>query len=198
MRNAVLVLVSFVFVAAASGCDAGAFPMPSMPDLQGARPQATEASAQGVRCELAGEDASIAFEGKSLSFTCESSEEKEVGLVGEIRPTDAGWTIERITLTHDESGTAVQDSEMVVIAQVELENGTVCSSTGTGATAAFEGKRLNYTCASAVESGLIGDVEVTEEGWMIEQAFLGHGAEGLQMQSSELVPIAALVVFSSD
>jgi hypothetical protein len=58
-----------------------------------------------------------------------------------------------------------------------------CLFAGTGATLAFEGKRLNFTCGSP-EVGLLGDIVLSDAGWTIEKAAIGRGDAGFELLSS--------------
>jgi hypothetical protein len=71
-----------------------------------------------------------------------------------------------------------------------------CTFAGTGATLAFEGKRLNFTCPRVGdrELGLIGDVVHTEQGWELERVTFARTDKGFELLSSEWVPISALIV----
>jgi heat shock protein HslJ len=76
-----------------------------------------------------------------------------------------------------------------------LPDGTACDFAGTGATLAFEGKRLNYTCDGAPEGkqlGLLGDpVQIGETEWQVELATIGRNAGGFILEASELVEFTA-------
>jgi hypothetical protein len=95
-----------------------------------------------------------------------------------------------------DDGFTLQSSEMVTVLEIELSDGTHCPFAGTGASLAFEGKRLNFSCPrdGDKEVGLLGDVVRTDRGWEMERAIIAHTEQGFQLQSSELVPIAALIV----
>ena len=77
-----------------------------------------------------------------------------------------------------------------------MADGTLCAFAGTGATLAFGGKRLNFTCESqgGQEIGLLGEITLGDEGWMIEKGIIEHGDSGFTLVSSQQVPIAALSV----
>jgi len=150
-------------------------------------------AATPLRCLFAGAGATLAFEGKRLNFACERDGENEVGLLGDIVPSDAGWTIEKATIGRGDAGFELLSSELVLVEHIELADGTSCAFAGTGATLAFEGKRLNFTCGSP-EVGLLGEVTLGDEGWMIEEGTIERGESGFRLASSEPVLIAALLV----
>ena len=85
---------------------------------------------------------------------------------------------------------AIIESEDIrfLIAEIELEDGTVCLHAGEGATLAFDGKRLNYTCGGP-SVGLIGDIAISAGGvFQVEAAQL----DGTSLASSEMVTIKRL------
>jgi len=143
-----------------------------------------------LRCLFAGTGATLAFEGKRLNFTCGSP---EVGLLGDIVLSDAGWTIEKATIGSGDAGFELLSSEMVLAEHIELADGTSCAFAGTGATLAFEGKRLNFSCGSP-EVGLLGEVTLGDEGWMIEKGTIQRGDSGWELASSQPALITALSV----
>lgn len=74
-----------------------------------------------------------------------------------------------------------------LIAEIRLADGTLCRHAGDGATLAFDGKRLNYTCGRSI--GLIGDLAVGAGGvFEVEKANLS----GTSLVSSEVVTIHRL------
>jgi hypothetical protein len=146
-----------------------------------------------LRCLFAGTGATLAFDGKRLNFTCEQDGQNEIGLLGDVMVADAGWTIEKGLIGHSDAGFSLLSSEMVLIEYIELSDGTLCAFAGTGATLTFEGKRLNFTCGSP-EVGLLGEVTLADQGWVIEKGLIEHGDSGFALVSSEQVAIAALSV----
>jgi hypothetical protein len=177
-----LLLACLVAAALLSGCAGSATPTPVQSE-----------PAAAVRCLFAGTGATLAFDGKRLNFTCQQEGESEIGLLGDIVLADVGWTIEKATIGHSDAGFSLLSSEMVLVEYVELSDGTLCAFAGTGATLAFEGKRLNFTCGSP-EVGLLGDVMLADKGWVIEKGVIEHGESGFRLVSSEQVPIVALSV----
>lgn len=149
-----------------------------------------------IRCAFAGTGATLSFGAKRLNFTCPAEGEDDVGLLGDVSPTDKGWEIERVVIVHTDAGFSVRSSEMVVILHIELIDGTRCSFAGTGATLAFNGKRLNFTCPAEGESdvGLLGDITPTDKGWEIERVVIVRTDKGFSVESSEMAQIAAVVV----
>ena len=153
-------------------------------------------SGRGWRCAFAGTGATLAFDGKRLNFTCPQQKEAGVGLLGDAVPGPQGWEMEMGVYAHGDEGFTLQSSEMVTVMEIELSDGMHCPFVGTGASLAFEGKRLNFSCPrdGDKEVGLIGDVVPTERGWEMERATIAHTDQGFELLSSEMMPIAALIV----
>ncbi|MFB0536537.1 MAG: DUF333 domain-containing protein, partial [Anaerolineae bacterium] len=148
----------------------------------------------GTRCSFAGTGATLAFEGKRLNYTCEV-EGQEVGLLGDLKQSEGLWKVEKVVIGHGDSGFFVQESEEVTmtIERIELADGTQCLFAGTGATLAFEGKRLNYTCqVEGQEVGLLGDLKQSEGLWTVEKAVIGRDDSGFFVQESEEVTIKVM------
>lgn len=160
------------------------------------RPEAAEQTIAGLRCGFAGSGATLAFAGKRLNFACGEVAGNDVGLLGDVAPGDSGWEIEKATMARTEAGFTVQSSEMVWVAQVELVDGTLCSYAGAGEVGEVDGKRLRFTCPpeGGNELGLVGEVVPAEQGWAMEKVALTRSQEGLDVVSSEMAQIAALVV----
>jgi heat shock protein HslJ len=77
---------------------------------------------------------------------------------------------------------------------VELSDGTRCLHAGFGATLAFDGKRLNYTCELVGEDqiGLLGELQDMDGVLMAERAVIGHDASGFFLRESEMVVVGNL------
>ncbi len=137
-----------------------------------------------VQCQFAGFGATLAFEGKRLNYTCGEN----LGLIGEITLQQDEMTLELATL----QGTNLVSSEVKTLPmlEIELEDGTLCRNAGRGATLAFEGKRLNFTCGDS--AGLIGEMKEVESVFHAEWAQL----EGTSLVSSREVNIRAITLGS--
>lgn len=138
----------------------------------------------GTECLNAGDGATLAFDGERLSYTCGDDR----GLLGDVVITDGmEATLNVATL----DGTTITDSETLALTvnAVELTDGTVCLNAGQGATLAFDGQRLNFTCPEAAEeTGLIGDIATEDGVFTVEQAIL----DGTNLVSSEVTTIAVV------
>jgi putative hemolysin len=162
--------------------------------IQSTQPATIIELPDGTRCSFAGTGATLAFKGKRLNYTCEV-EGQEVGLLGELQPGEGVWTVEKAVIGHNDSGFTLKALEQVdmIIARIELADGTQCLFAGTGATLAFDGKRLNYTCeVEGQEVGLLGDLRPSEGVWTAEKAVIGHGDSGFTLEESGEVAIRVI------
>lgn len=106
----------------------------------------------------------------------------------------------------DDSFAAITNPDLIQVGQslwipdqavpmvVELADGTQCLHAGFGATLAFDGKRLNYTCETVGEDevGLLGDLQEVDGVTTAEKAVIGHDESGFTLKESELVPVASV------
>ena len=136
----------------------------------------------GTACLHAGQGATLAFDGKRLNYTCG----EKMGLIGDIViPNSTEMTVEAAML----NGPTITGSEPITftIAAIELTDGTTCLNAGQGATLAFDGKRVNYTCGGS-EAGLMGDITAEGETFSVEKALLA----GTELASSEPATIRVI------
>lgn len=82
-------------------------------------PAAVVELADGARCFFAGKGATLAFDGKRLNYTCETTGDDQVGLLGDLQLADGVWTAERVVLGHDSSGFFIKESEVVTVRIVD-------------------------------------------------------------------------------
>jgi len=83
----------------------------------------------------------------------------------------------------DTGSTATQTAPTVLM----LPDGSECSWAGEGATLAFDGKRVNYTCGGP-ESVLLGDpVPVDEIHWTVTKGTVAQGTNGWELTESHQV-----------
>jgi hypothetical protein len=122
--------------------------------------------------------------GDPITYACNDGR----GLRGEARINGTYMTVDREGRENLDRDAIVESEDIrFLIAEIVLADGTVCRHAGEGATLAFDGKRLNYTCGRS--AGLIGDIDRQAGGlFAIEKAML-HGTE---LVSSEVVPIRRL------
>lgn len=110
------------------------------------------------------------------------------GLRGDVRIDGTEMTVDREGRENLDRDAILQSEEIqFLIAEIVLADGTVCRHAGAGATLAFEGKRLNYTCGRS--AGLMGDLAIRAGGvFEVEKAHL----HGTRLVSSAVVPIRRL------
>jgi hypothetical protein len=157
---------------------------------------AVSGAVAGTRCLFAGAGATLSFNNKRLNFTCPQVGTDESGLIGNVLTGAREWEIEKAIYARGSDGFTMKSSAKATIAYIELADGTVCASAGGGATLAFGGKRLNYTCPSQGGDivGLIGDVVLGAKGWEIDKALISQTSSGFTLKSSAVGQIAGLRV----
>jgi heat shock protein HslJ len=118
----------------------------------------------GEVCGYAGEGATLAFDGLRLSWTCEVAPSGPRGLFGEpvvLGDTNVSWRIGSTARRADGGGFELARLESVDARVVRFTTvtGSSCSFAGEGATLAFGGDRVNYTCDGdeVAVGSLIGD-----------------------------------------
>jgi len=105
----------------------------------------------GEVCGYAGEGATLAFNGLRLSWTCEVAPSGPRGLFGEpvvLGETNVSWRIGSTARRADGAGFELARLESVDARVVRFTTitGSSCAFAGEGATLAFGGDRVNYTC----------------------------------------------------
>ncbi len=122
--------------------------------------------------------------GDPVTYTCNDGR----GLRGEVRIDGTTMTVDREGRENFDRDAIIESEDIrFLIAEIVLADGTVCRHAGEGATLAFDGKRLNYTCGRS--AGLIGELAMQVGGlFSIEKATL-HGTE---LVASEVVSIRRL------
>lgn len=151
----------------------------------------------GARCLWAGAGATLAFNGKRVNYTCGAQGEDQLGVLGTPTQQAGLWQVEQATITHGQSGFTLKKSEAVAFlaATLDLADGTQCAFAGQGATFAFDGKRLNYTCGQegADTLGLLGDLEASEKGiYLAAKAVMGKNDQGFTLKTIAHVPVAQI------
>lgn len=188
MLKAHNVLISLLCLGALAACTPAEEPTatdtPAAEDTTVVASETAIVLPDGTACLNAGQGATLAFEGKRLNYTCGDTQ----GLIGDIDIIDGTEiTLELATL----DGTTITASEALTLTvnAVELADGTTCLNAGEGATLAFDGQRLNFTCPDAAsEAGLLGDITAEEGIFTVAVATL----EGTDLVSTETQAIAAL------
>jgi heat shock protein HslJ len=155
----------------------------------------------GPQCLFVGDAATLTIDGKPLRYLCENARDHRLALIGGI--VDAGasnWRVDKVRITAGTSGYTLADRKSVEfrLASISLTDGTICSFAGEGATLAFDGKRVNFTCGAAGESGenmvvVLGDPQPSEGGvWLAEKAILERADGSFTLASSEMLPVIAV------
>lgn len=123
--------------------------------------------------------------GDPVTYRCSDGR----GLRGEVTIDGTYMTVDREGFENLDRDAIIESEDIrFLIAEIELEDGTVCLHAGEGATLAFDGKRLNYTCGGP-SVGLIGDIAISAGGvFQVEAAQL----DGTSLASSEMVTIKRL------
>lgn len=113
----------------------------------------------GTACLHAGFGATLAFDGDRLSYTCDG----DGGLLGDPDWTGDQLTVDRVWLDAQASPVALVDrsTSTLSVGRVVLLDGSVCLSTGHGATLALDAERLAYVCGTGA-TGLVGDAEAAD------------------------------------
>ncbi len=123
--------------------------------------------------------------GDPVTYTCNDGR----GLRGEALVDSLNYmTVDREGPENFDRDAIVESQEIrFLVEEILLTDGTVCRNAGTGATLAFDGKRLSYTCGSNV--ALIGDIDSQAGGvFRVEKAQLNGSA----FVSSEMATIQRL------
>ena len=141
-------------------------------------------------CQFVGTGATIVVDDMRINFTCGTP---DVVLLGEIEQQTDGWKIAQATLERNNGTFIATETNLVQITHIELNDGTQCAWAGSGTTLAFDEKRVNFTC-DLPETVLVGEVELGEEGWLIERVMLARSEGGFSIDVTEPVGIAAMTV----
>ncbi len=123
--------------------------------------------------------------GDPITYRCDDGR----GLRGAVMIDDTYMTVDREGFENLDRDAIIESEEIRFrISEIVLADGTVCRHAGEGATLAFDGKRLNYTCGGTAV-GLIGDIEMSAGG-----IFQGEKAtlDGTRLDSSEMMTISRL------
>ena len=141
----------FVAVSLLAACVVSPVSMPAA-GATTAPPASQAASIQlpdGEQCLFAGTGAGIGADGKRLNYTCTDPSAPTTVILGDPQPGEQGdWTVTEGVIAYQDGNFVLQSSQPVTatVAVVALPDGTWCNNTGQGATLAFDGKRLNYSC----------------------------------------------------
>jgi hypothetical protein len=140
-------------------------------------------------CTPAAPPDNVTVENKQLGYTCGRSIE---GVLGDFNISNPPWTVDKVILQTTNGTTSVQSRDTVGVRQVVgvaasqnpqattivLPDGTVCLFSGSGATLAFNGQRVNYNCGTAPDGTMtviLGNPTTQQTGdWVVQ---IGHVAQ---------------------
>jgi len=151
----------------------------------------------GEVCGFAGEGATLAFDGVRLGWTCDVAPTGPRGLFGAptvVRDVDVYWRIGTTARRADGAGFELARLEAVEarVARLELSTGETCAFAGEGATMAFDGRRVHYTCDGDVV--LVGPLATDERGLLATRATLLPRAGGFELRRERLVRVRSAIL----
>jgi heat shock protein HslJ len=155
----------------------------------------------GEICGHAGGGTTLAFDGQRLAWTCDVAETGPRGLFGAptvIRETDVVWRLATTARRADGAGFELARIDLVEarVTRLELESGEACAFAGEGATLAFDGRRVHYTCGGDVV--VLGAFTADDRGLLARRATLVRRGEGFDLGRDGLVRVRSLVLGSVD
>jgi uncharacterized membrane protein len=146
-------------------------------------------------CKPPGTGSELRHRGWRVAFDCGRSAGDTLALVGPFTLGPGGLLVAQKVLVPWRSGEQdPQRTESVPAraAEITLASGLVCRFAGKGATLAFEGQRLAYSCGTkdGDSVALLGELESAADGFRILRARIAHGDSGFTLRSSEPIPVA--------
>jgi heat shock protein HslJ len=144
----------------------------------------------GERCAHAGDGATLAFDGDRLAWTCEPEEGAPRGLLGAPTVGEDGtgltWRL-GVARTAAGGGFELARDELVSarVWTLELESGERCAFAGEGATLAFEGRRVAYTCEG--DAVVLSPLEADGRGVLAARATVVRGPGGFEVRRPQRV-----------
>lgn len=161
----------------------------------------------GNTCYPAGAGATLAYDGKPLTYTCEhASQDKITGILGDpVQVGETEWQVELATLSRGSSGFDLESSASVEFTawQIDLASGARCLHAGFGATFGFDEGRANYTCdliaadaagpANGGEWVILGQLIPGEAGvWLAQRAEVARSSDGFTLLESAQAPVSMI------
>ena len=155
----------------------------------------------GEVCGYADEGATLGFDGQRLAWTCQVAESGPRGLFGAptvVRETDVSWRIATTALRADGAGFELAriDNVDARLTRLELESGEACAFAGEGATLAFGGRRVHYTCDG--DAVLVGAFVADDRGLLARRAPLVRRGEAVEVGRESLMRVRTLVLGSAE
>ena len=148
------------------------------------------------RCLHAGRGATIAFGGDRLGWTCESPVDAPRGLFGPpvvSGGVDVTWRL-IATERGDDGALAIAKEERVDARAVRLMLATdeTCLFAGTGATRAFDGERVNFTCPDEVV--VVGDLIADADGLIAIRGTMERDGDVLRLVDPRPVRVTSVTL----
>jgi heat shock protein HslJ len=151
----------------------------------------------GEVCGHAGGGATLAFDGQRLAWTCDVGETGPRGLFGApvvVRETDVSWRLATTARRADGAGFELDriDTVDARVARLELASGEMCAMAGEGATLAFGGRRVHYTCGGDVV--LVGGLTSDDRGLLARRAVLTRRGDVPELGREGVVRVRSVVL----
>ena len=127
-------------------------------------------------------------------FVCAFDPMIPAGLAGMPRFADDVTASLSVVQRNREAGTPLERRAVrAVVSEVRLYDGTECLNSGEGATLAFDGKRLNFTCTGG-RFALLGPLQPLGNTLLAERVVLEPTDAGFVKTRDEIVPVQAITV----
>jgi hypothetical protein len=159
----------------------------------------------GTICPIASGGATVVVNGQRLNYTCGSS---NTGLLGNFNTSQPQWTANKVTLqgnpptiqsqanvgirvlttTSTAAGPTPTPQPTTQATSIKLPDGTNCQFAGTGATAVFNGQRVNYTCGTRSDGGttvILGTPTVQNGVWQVNVGIVDNVNNNPTLRSSQ-------------
>ena len=132
--------------------------------------------------------------GETALFVCDFDPLIPAGLAGMPRFEGDVTASVSVVQRDREAGTPLErHSVRGVVSRVRLYDGTECLSSGVGATLAFDGKRLNFTCMGG-RFALLGPLQPLGNTLLAERVVIEETEAGFVRTRGEIVPVEAITV----
>lgn len=130
----------------------------------------------------------------SVVFVCEFDHTVQAGLAHMPRFVDdftASLSVVQQTVAQE--GPLERQAVKGMVSKVRLYDGTECLNSGEGATLAFDGKRLNFTCSPG-RFALLGPLQSLGNTLLAERVVIEQTETGFVKTRDEIVPVQAITV----
>lgn len=131
---------------------------------------------------------------EAVVFVCDFDPMIPAGLAGMPRFDDDVTASLSVVQQNREAGTPLERRAVKgVVSKVRLYDGTECLNSGDGATLAFDGKRLNFTCTGG-RFALLGPLQSLGNTLLAERVVIEQAEAGFVKTRGDIVPVAAITV----